>query len=128
MLAEEQVTASGKEQVLKALSEAAVELRRKLGESLSTVEKFDTPLAQATTPSLEALKAFSLGAKALGGGDYTASITAFQRAIAIDPNFALAYSGLSANYGNLAEGSLALENAKSLRTAGTGDRTGKIRN
>jgi eukaryotic-like serine/threonine-protein kinase len=112
LLAEEQVTASGKEQVLKALGEAAVELRRKLGESLSTVEKFDTPLAQATTPSLEALKAFSLGAKALDGGDYTASITAFQRAIALDPKFALAYSGLSANYGNLGEGSLALENAK----------------
>jgi eukaryotic-like serine/threonine-protein kinase len=111
-LVEEQMTAHGKEQVLKALGEAAVKLRRKLGESLNTVEKFDTPLVQATTPSLEALKAFSLGAKALNGGDYTASVTALQRAIALDPNFALAYSGLSANYSNLGESSLAIENAK----------------
>jgi eukaryotic-like serine/threonine-protein kinase len=111
-LAEEQGRATGKGQVLAAMDKAAATLRRKLGESLGTVEKFDTPLAQATTPSLEALKAYSLGAKALNGGDFTASVPAFQRAIALDPNFARAYSALSATYGNLGESSLAVENAK----------------
>ena len=104
--------ASDKSRVLDALGKASSEIRKKLGESLGTVEKFNTPLAQATTPSLEALKAFSLGAKALDGGDFTASVTALQRAIALDPNFALAYSALAANYANLGERSLAKESAK----------------
>jgi eukaryotic-like serine/threonine-protein kinase len=104
--------ASDKSRVLDALGRASSEIRKKLGESLGTVEKFDTPLAQATTPSLEALKAFSLGAKALDGGDFTASVTALQRAIALDPNFALAYGALAANHANLGESSLAIENSK----------------
>jgi eukaryotic-like serine/threonine-protein kinase len=111
-LAQEQVQVLGKEKVLDALSQAAVKLREKLGESLSSVQNFDTPLAQATTPSLEALQALSSGRKTLDNGDYTASVLSFQRAIAFDPNFALAYSGLSANYVNLGENSLAVENAK----------------
>jgi DNA-binding winged helix-turn-helix (wHTH) protein/predicted Zn-dependent protease len=104
--------ASDKSYVLDALGKASSDIRKKLGESLSTIEKFDMPLAQATTPSLDALKAFSLGAKALDGGDFTASIPALQRAIALDPNFAMAYSALAGNYVNLGEGSLAMENAK----------------
>ena len=104
--------ASDKSHVLDALGKASSEIRKKLGESLGSIEKFDTPLAQATTSSLDALKAYSLGAKALDGGDFTASIPALQRAIALDPNFAIAYSGLAANYENLGESSLAIENAK----------------
>jgi len=112
LLAQEQVQEPGKQKVLDGLSRAAGKLRETLGESISSVQKFDTPLAQATTPSLEALKSFSLGVKALNRGDYTASVTALQRAIVLDPNFALAYSGLSANYTNLGESPLAIENAK----------------
>jgi DNA-binding winged helix-turn-helix (wHTH) protein/predicted Zn-dependent protease len=104
--------ANDKSHVLDALGKASSEIRKKIGESLSTVEKFNTPLPQATTPSLDALKAFSLGAKALDGGDFTASISALQRAIALDPNFAISYSALAANYANLGESSLAIENAK----------------
>ena len=104
--------ASDKSYVLDALGKASSEIRKKLGESISTIEKFDTPLAQATTPSLDALKAFSLGAKALDGGDFTASIPALQRAITLDPNFAMAYSALAANYENIGESSHAIENAK----------------
>jgi serine/threonine protein kinase/tetratricopeptide (TPR) repeat protein len=101
-----------KSHVLDALGKGSSEIRKKLGESLTTVRKFDTPLVEATTPSLEALKAFSLGSKALNGGDFTASVAALQRAIALDPNFALAIAALSANYVNLGERSLAIENAK----------------
>jgi tetratricopeptide (TPR) repeat protein len=109
-LAEEQATADGKEQVLRALGEAATKLRSKLGESLSTVEKFDTPLLQATTPSLEALQAFSLGVEQRRKGDHAAAVPLFQRAIALDPNFAVAYAVLGDAYQNLGEGSRAEEN------------------
>jgi tetratricopeptide (TPR) repeat protein len=111
-LASTEAEARDKSRVLDALGKASSEIRKKLGESLGTVEKFDKPLAQATTPSLEALKTFSLGTKALDGGDFTASVTALQRAIALDPNFALAYGALAANYANLGESSLAIENAE----------------
>jgi eukaryotic-like serine/threonine-protein kinase len=111
-LAQEQVQALGKEKVLDGLSRAATRLREKLGESLSSVQKFDTPLAQVTTPSLEALQALSEGKPALGNGDYTAAVLSFQRAIALDPKFAVAYSALSATYMNLGESSLAVANAK----------------
>jgi DNA-binding winged helix-turn-helix (wHTH) protein/predicted Zn-dependent protease len=111
-LAQEQVQALGKEKVLDGLSQAAVRLRKKLGESLSSVQKFDTPLAQATTPSLEALQALSRGKQALNNGDYIASVLSFQRAIALDPNFAVAYCSLSASYIDLGERSLAVANAK----------------
>ena len=110
-LAQEQGTANSKEQVLKVLDGAAVKLRGKLGESLSTVEKYATPIEQATTPSLEALQAYSLGRKNLvGKGDSAAAMPFFQRAIHLDSNFVMAYASLGAIYGNLGEGSLGEEN------------------
>jgi eukaryotic-like serine/threonine-protein kinase len=82
--------ANDKSHVLDALGEVASEMRRKLGESLNTVQKYNTPLEQATTPSLEALQAFSLGVKASLAGD-VAALAFFQRAVQSDPNFAAAY-------------------------------------
>jgi serine/threonine protein kinase len=111
-LAEEQATADGKEQVLKALGDAAAKLRGKLGESLSTVQKFDTPLEQATTPSLEALQAYSLGRKAAAGSAWAAAAPFFQRAIRLDPNFAMAYARLGTMYTNLGESTLGVENTR----------------
>src|SRR5580692_3353938 len=112
LLAQQQVQETGKERVLDGLSSAAGKLRETLGESISSVRKFDTPLAQATTPSLEALRALSIGRDAMGDGDYAAAVSWLQRAIANDPNFAVAYGGLFAAYGNLGESNLAQENAK----------------
>ncbi len=109
-LAEEQETANGKEQVLGALSQATTKLRGRLGESLKSVEKFDAPLEQATTPSLAALQAYSLGRKTFPGGDATAAIPPLQRAIQLDPNFAQAYLVLGMCYGPLGEWSLGDEN------------------
>jgi eukaryotic-like serine/threonine-protein kinase len=112
-LAQEQATADDKEHVLKALSEAAVKLRAKLGESLSSVQKLDMPIEQATTPSLEALQAYSLGRKTIvGKGDWAAAVPLFQQAIRLDPNFAMAYASLGVDYSNLGETSLASENTK----------------
>jgi DNA-binding winged helix-turn-helix (wHTH) protein/tetratricopeptide (TPR) repeat protein len=110
-LAEEQVEAVRKEDVLKALGDAATRLRRKLGESLSTVAKFDTPL-EVTTPSLEALQAHDLGIRTLDQGNYADAVPLFQRAIRLDPNFVAAYNGLSAAYSNLGENTLAAEYTK----------------
>jgi serine/threonine protein kinase/tetratricopeptide (TPR) repeat protein len=109
-LAQEQVTAENKEHILKALDQAATKLREKLGESLSTVEKFDAPLDQATTPSLEALKALSVGVKTLQEKGSAAAIPFFNHAIELDPNFAAAYSALGISYSNLREPGLANEN------------------
>jgi tetratricopeptide (TPR) repeat protein len=111
-LAEEQATADGKERVLKALSDAAAKLRAKLGETLNTVQKFDTPLEQATTPSLEALQAYTLGRKATAGSDWSAAVPFFQRAIRLDPNFAMAYARLGTSYRNLAELTLGTESMR----------------
>src|SRR5271157_2014149 len=110
LLAQEQVTAENKEHVLRALGEAATKLRGKLGESLSTVEKFDTPLDPATTPSLEALKALSEGRKTLQEQGSSAAIPFFDRAIELDPNFAAAYTALGISYSNLREPGLASQN------------------
>jgi DNA-binding winged helix-turn-helix (wHTH) protein/Flp pilus assembly protein TadD len=111
-LAKEQVTANQKEQVLKALASAATTLRKKVGESLATVEKFDTPIAQATTPSLEALKAYSLGRTAVArDGDPAAGVLWFKQAIQLDPNFATAYAALANAYAKLGEETLATQNA-----------------
>jgi tetratricopeptide (TPR) repeat protein/tRNA A-37 threonylcarbamoyl transferase component Bud32 len=104
--------ASDKNHILDALGKAATEIRSNLGESLSTVEKFDTPLRQATTGSLEALQAYSLGRDAMGRTDNAAAKLFFQRAIRLDPNFAMAYASLGNAYGNLGETSLAAENTK----------------
>jgi eukaryotic-like serine/threonine-protein kinase len=103
ILAQQQAMAATKEKVLDALGDAASRLRRELGESLATVQKFDVPLSQATTPSLEALKAFSLGVRAALQKSSTESIAHYERAIEIDPNFAAAYRGLASNYASLAE-------------------------
>jgi eukaryotic-like serine/threonine-protein kinase len=112
-LAEEQETADGKEQVLKALGKAAAKVRSKLGESLSMLQKFDTPIEQATTSSLEALQAYSLGRKTMvGRGDYAAAVPLFQRAVGLDPKFAMAYASLGVDYTNLGETSLAEENTR----------------
>jgi serine/threonine protein kinase/tetratricopeptide (TPR) repeat protein len=110
-LAQEQQEAGTKQEVLKALGKAASSLRGKLGESLASIQKFDVPL-EATTASLEALKAFSMGA-AIGGtkGD-AESIPFLKRAIELDPNLALAYLYLGNAYGNLGQGKLHIENIK----------------
>jgi len=110
-LAEEQVQAAGKEDVLKALSKAASALRNKLGESLASIQKFDVPI-EATTPSLEALKAFSLGTTTARAKGDAEAIPFYRRAIELDPNFAVAYAGLGVSYANLAQPSLASENIK----------------
>jgi eukaryotic-like serine/threonine-protein kinase len=112
-LAQEQVTADDKPHILEALAKAASAIRSKLGESLATIEKFDVPLDQATTSSLEALQAFTLGQKAMGEKtDFAGAIQLFQRAVSLDPNFAGAYSALSIDYNNLGETALAAENAR----------------
>jgi eukaryotic-like serine/threonine-protein kinase len=111
-LAEIQVTAANRNGVLSALSTAATQLRTQLGESLSTIKKFDTPLDQATTPSIEALQAYTLGRKALWKRDDAQAVLFFQRAIGLDSNFALAYAALGMSYMNLGETVLAAENTK----------------
>jgi serine/threonine protein kinase/tetratricopeptide (TPR) repeat protein len=103
VLAEAQEQAAGKEAVLKTLDAAAVSLRGKLGESLSSVEKYATPLEEATTPSLEALKAYSQGLKTRNAKGDTAALLFFKRAVELDPNFAMAYFGSSSVYFNLNE-------------------------
>jgi tetratricopeptide (TPR) repeat protein/class 3 adenylate cyclase len=102
-LAENQVTAASKEKVLSAVDKAASNLREEMGESLATVQKFDVPLAQATTSSLEALKAFSLGSKVMGESGVSAALTYNQRAIELDPNFAMAYGAVGNGYVSLGE-------------------------
>jgi hypothetical protein len=97
LLAQEQVTANGKEQVLNALGNAATKLREKLGESLASVQKYDAPLENVTTPSLEALRAYSLGNEAYHAkNDGHAAISFYQRAVSLDPNFAMAYAQMGA--------------------------------
>jgi serine/threonine protein kinase/tetratricopeptide (TPR) repeat protein len=108
-LADEQVTAASKEKVLAALGDAASKLRGELGESLATVQKFDVPLALATTSSLEALKAYSLGKKTEQEKGPAASLPHYQRAIELDPNFAMGYRALGNEYAGL--GQLARANA-----------------
>src|SRR5271154_4706911 len=112
-LAVQQVTADSKEGVLKALDSATTKLRETLGESLRSIRNLDTPIEQATTPSLEALQAYSLGRKTmLGKGDYTAAVPMFERAIALDTRFAMAYALLGTCYSNLGEKNLAEENTQ----------------
>jgi DNA-binding winged helix-turn-helix (wHTH) protein/Flp pilus assembly protein TadD len=108
-LAQEQATAQAKEKVLDALSAAASKVRAELGESLATVNKYDIPLDQATTPSLEALKAYSLADKAMLGNDPAAAVRHSQRAIELDPNFAMAYAQLGGTYYTLNESGRASE-------------------
>jgi eukaryotic-like serine/threonine-protein kinase len=102
-LAEEQVTAAAKEKVLDALGDAASKLRGELGESLATVQKLDVPLSEATTSSLEALQAYSLGRKAAREKGAAAALPYHQHAIELDPNFAMGYSAVGIDYYNLEE-------------------------
>jgi DNA-binding winged helix-turn-helix (wHTH) protein/tetratricopeptide (TPR) repeat protein len=111
MLTETQEQAAGKEAVLRALDAAAVSLRGKLGESLSSVEKYSAPLAEATTPSLEALKAYSLGIKTCNVRGGTPALPLFKRAVELDPNFAMAYIWMSAGYFDLGEKGRGAENS-----------------
>jgi tetratricopeptide (TPR) repeat protein len=112
ILASEQAEARGKEQVLTALGRAASSMRAELGESLSSIKKFDAPLEQATTSSLEALRAFSLGDQQRAKGADFDAIPFFKRAIELDPNFALAYARIAAACINIGEIGQADEYAK----------------
>ncbi len=110
-LAKEQAEAPSKEGVLKALSTAATSLRSRLGESLASVQKFDVPV-EATTPSLEALKAYSMGITTGRTKGSAEAIPFMKRALELDPNFAMADAGLAVNYGNLGQASVAADYAK----------------
>jgi DNA-binding winged helix-turn-helix (wHTH) protein/tetratricopeptide (TPR) repeat protein len=108
-LASEQVEADSREHVLKALGESATRMRKKLGESLSSIQRFDTPIEQVTTASLEALHAYSLGMKNKSEGRLE-GIPFLKRATELDPNFAAAYARLGISYRNLWQFTLASEN------------------
>jgi eukaryotic-like serine/threonine-protein kinase len=110
VLAEEQVQAARKEDVLSALDRVSSQFRIRLGESLATVEKHNTPLAEATTPSLEALKAYSTGWRISYSEGEAAALPLFQRAVSLDPQFAAAYAALGLMYGSTGESALAAEN------------------
>ena len=113
LLSDEQVTANGKEQVLKALGDAAIKLRTKLGESLASVQKYDALPENVTTPSLEALQAYALGMQAYDvTNDYAAAIPLFQRAVTLDPNFAMAYLRLGQSYQPISEQDRSAENTR----------------
>jgi DNA-binding winged helix-turn-helix (wHTH) protein/tetratricopeptide (TPR) repeat protein len=109
-LGSEQEEADSREQVLSAVSGSATKMREKLGESLASIQKYDVPLEQATTPSLEALKAYSTGFKILRAKGETAAFPFFERAVELDTNFAMAYARMGVMHGNLFQLDLALEN------------------
>jgi eukaryotic-like serine/threonine-protein kinase len=113
LLAQEQVTASGKERVLNALADAATRLRGKMGESLASVRKYNAVPENVTTPSLEALQAYTLGNQTMDvANDYAAAIPLFERAVSLDPNFAMAYLRLAQSYQPLSENDRCAENAR----------------
>jgi serine/threonine protein kinase/tetratricopeptide (TPR) repeat protein len=111
-LAREQVQADKKEQVLGAVGKAASSLRGKLGESLASVQKFDAPIEEATTSSLEALKAFSMGEAERAKGSELGAIPFYKHAIELDPNFAVAYARMGQAYANTGQMQPAIENTK----------------
>jgi eukaryotic-like serine/threonine-protein kinase len=111
-LAREQVTAASKEAVLPAVGKAALSLRGKLGESLASIQKYDTPVTEATTSSLEALKAYAAADEIRNAGGEAESIPLFRRAVELDPNFALAHARLAAIYSNVGEEDRAGEEAR----------------
>jgi serine/threonine protein kinase/tetratricopeptide (TPR) repeat protein len=108
-LAQVQVKAASKEEVLNGLDHGAARLRERLGESLNSIQKFDTPIAQATTSSFEALKAFSLASRVQSEKGDAAAIPILKRAITLDPAFAAAYAGIGVSYANIGETGLASE-------------------
>ncbi|MGA8923322.1 MAG: tetratricopeptide repeat protein, partial [Candidatus Dormiibacterota bacterium] len=109
VIGQEQVQAASKEKVLDALGQASTNLRGKLGESLASIQKFDRPLAEATTSSLEALKLDNEASVRNNNGDFLGAIEPTKRAIELDPNFAMAYRGLGVEYSNLNQSELALQ-------------------
>lgn len=118
-LAVEQFTVDKKEQILPQLGKAASRMRRKLGESIASVQKFDVPLENVTTASLDALQAYTLGFKAMSvRGDYAAAIPPLQRATSLDPDFAMAHAVLGVNFNNqgqITAGAESLSRAYALR-------------
>jgi len=110
LLGSAQATASDKNHVLSALAAVSSSIRNKLGESLASIQKFNTPLEEVTTPSLEALQAYTLGWQANLNGNESAAVGSFQRALSLDPNFAMAYAALGTAYGGIGESRLAVEN------------------
>jgi tetratricopeptide (TPR) repeat protein len=120
-LARDQELSEGKERILNALSKAAAAIRRKLGESLTSVERFNTPLEKATTPSLAALKAFSLGLELHDKkGDFAGSVPFFQHAIELDPDFAWAYVALGKAYLNMADSTWPMTTSETHTQGATG--------
>ncbi len=109
ILAEEQVQVARKEDVLNALGQIASKFRTRVGESLTTVEKYDTPLAEATTTSLEALRAYTAGMKVLYSTGSAAAVPFFKHAIEIDPKFAMGHAMLGRVYGSIGESFLSAE-------------------
>ena len=109
-IAREQREAASKEQVLTELGKAASSLRAKLGESLASIQKFDTPIEKATTSSLEALRAFTEGRHLNSAGAFDKAVPFLQRAVELDPNFAMGYYLLGTAYGNMGQRPPALEN------------------
>jgi len=113
LLGEAQATASGKEQVLNTLGDAASKIRAKLGESLASVQKYDALPQNVTTPSLEALQAYTLGYQTSDvANDYAAAVPLFEQAISLDPNFAMAYLRLGQSYQPLGEMDSCAENTR----------------
>ena len=108
-LADEQAQAARKEDVLGALSQIAVRFRTRVGESLATIEKHSMPLEEATTPSLEAWEAFSTASRVYYSSDAAAALPLFKRAVAIDPDFAIAHARLGIHYSTVGESTLARE-------------------
>jgi class 3 adenylate cyclase/tetratricopeptide (TPR) repeat protein len=108
----EQVEAERREDVLAKVHEAGTHLRNKLGESLASIQKYDTPLEQATTSSLEALQAYSIAIKIWRTKQDAAALPLFKRAVELDPHFALAYADLSLMYGDLGEADSSAEYAR----------------
>ena len=111
-LGSEQTEAETKEQVLRAVGTAASQLRAKLGESRNSIDKYDTPIEEATTGSLDALKAYSLGEAQRTRGADSGSIPFYRRAVELDSNFAMAYATLGTVYSNMGESKLSAENSK----------------
>ncbi len=111
LLASTEAQASDKNDVLAALGKISANIRKQLGESLSTIQKYDTPIEQASTSSLAALQAFSRGRQAVLAGDNPGAVPFFQQAIQLDPNFAVAYAGLGTAYSNFGEPNLAAQDA-----------------
>src|SRR5258705_7467391 len=110
VLAREQAEDESKEQVLKTPSQAAINLREKLGESLNSLQRIDAPL-EVTTSSLEALKAYSLASEQSNRGKWLEAMEHYKPALELDPNFASAYSGLAVSYANTGQPKLAAESA-----------------